>query len=118
MEQENERLLKKIRGLEQQLQELEKAHGDRVQELLRERRRERDRENTRCDRFESCLNLSLSLSVNVAQQAKGGPEAPGGFASSPGKDLQGEDLCSGAAGGLAQGAAGKGAQEETGLHLE
>ncbi len=47
MEQENERLVKKIRGLETQLQELERAHGDRIQELLKERRRERDRENAR-----------------------------------------------------------------------
>lgn len=47
MEQENERLLRKIGGLEGQLKELERVHGDRVQELLRERRRERDKENAR-----------------------------------------------------------------------
>ena len=34
LEQENERLLRKIRALEQQLSELELLHGKRVQELL------------------------------------------------------------------------------------
>lgn len=35
LEQENERFIRKIRGLENQLAELEKAHGQRIQELLR-----------------------------------------------------------------------------------
>ena len=34
LEQENERFLRKIRGLESQLSELEKVHGERIQELL------------------------------------------------------------------------------------
>ncbi len=47
VEQENERLLRKIRGLEQQLTDLEMLHGRRVQELLQDRRRERDKETSR-----------------------------------------------------------------------
>ena len=47
LEQENERLLRKIRGLEQQLSELELLHGKRVQELLQERRKEREKESGR-----------------------------------------------------------------------
>lgn len=47
LEQENERLLRKLRGLEQQLSELEMLHGKRVQELLHERRREREKEANR-----------------------------------------------------------------------
>jgi hypothetical protein len=31
LEQDNERLMRKIRGLENQLTELEKAHGERIQ---------------------------------------------------------------------------------------
>ena len=34
LEQENERFLRKIRGLEAQLSELERVHGGRIQELL------------------------------------------------------------------------------------
>ena len=47
MEQENERLGRKVRGLEQQLSELEILHGKRVQDLLQERRKEREKENYR-----------------------------------------------------------------------
>jgi chromosome segregation ATPase len=47
LEQENERFLRKIRGLEQQLSELESLHGSRIQELLQERRKEREKENQR-----------------------------------------------------------------------
>ena len=36
LEQENERFLRKIRGLEAQLSELERVHGVRIQELLGE----------------------------------------------------------------------------------
>ena len=35
LEQENERFLRKIRGLESQLTELERVHGERIQELLK-----------------------------------------------------------------------------------
>ena len=45
LEQDNDRLLRKIRGLEQQLSDLELLHGQRVQELLHERRQEREKEN-------------------------------------------------------------------------
>ena len=45
LEQDNDRLLRKIRGLEQQLCDLELLHGQRVQELLHERRQEREKEN-------------------------------------------------------------------------
>lgn len=47
LEQENERLLRKIRSLEQQLSELEILHGKRVQELLQDRRKEREKESNR-----------------------------------------------------------------------
>ena len=38
---------RKVRGLEQQLSELEILHGKRVQDLLQERRKEREKENYR-----------------------------------------------------------------------
>ncbi len=44
LEQENERYKRKIRSLEQQLADLENLHSSRVQELLQERRREREKE--------------------------------------------------------------------------
>jgi len=47
LEQENERYVRKIKGLESQLSELERVHGGRIQELLSDRRRERDKENHR-----------------------------------------------------------------------
>lgn len=47
LEQENERLGRKVRGLEQQLSELEILHSKRVQDLLQERRKEREKENYR-----------------------------------------------------------------------
>ena len=47
LEQENDRLLRKVRGMEQQLSELEILHGKRVQELLQDRRKEREKENLR-----------------------------------------------------------------------
>ncbi len=61
LEQENERLLKKIRGLEQQLQELERSHGERIQELLKERRKEREREGAR--QKEALRHVEGSLSA-------------------------------------------------------
>ena len=45
LEQDNERLVRKIRGLEQQLSDLELLHGKRVQELLSDRRAEREKES-------------------------------------------------------------------------
>ncbi len=45
LEQDNERLVRKIRGLEQQLSDLELLHGKRVQELLQDRRHEREKES-------------------------------------------------------------------------
>ena len=45
LEQDNERLVRKIRGLEQQLSDLELLHGKRVQELLQDRRQEREKES-------------------------------------------------------------------------
>lgn len=47
LEQENERLQRKIRGLETQLSELEHCHGVRIQELLQERRKEREKDGKR-----------------------------------------------------------------------
>ncbi len=47
LEQENERHLRKIRSLEEQLSELESLHGSRVQDLLQERRKEREKETHR-----------------------------------------------------------------------
>jgi hypothetical protein len=47
LEQENERYIRKIKGLESQLSELERVHGSRIQDLLSDRRRERDKENHR-----------------------------------------------------------------------
>ena len=46
-EQEVERQRRKVRTLEHQLSELERAHGSRIQEFLQERRKEKDREATR-----------------------------------------------------------------------
>ena len=60
LEQDNDRLLRKIRGLEQQLSDLELLHGQRVQELLHERRQEREKENRKqkelFDHLESSQN--------------------------------------------------------------
>ena len=46
-EQETERQRRKVRALEDQLAELERAHGSRIQELLAERRKEKDRQSLR-----------------------------------------------------------------------
>lgn len=61
LEQENERYNRKIRGLEQQLADLEQIHGSRIQELLQERRRERDKENVR--QKETIRQMETSLSA-------------------------------------------------------
>ena len=42
--EENQRLMRKIKSLEQQLSEIEVLHGKRVTELLNDRRREREKE--------------------------------------------------------------------------
>ena len=47
LEEENLRLLRKIKSLEQQLSEIEILHGKRVTELLNDRRKEREKENGR-----------------------------------------------------------------------
>ena len=47
LEEENQRLLRKIKSLEQQLSDIEILHGKRVTELLNDRRREREKENGR-----------------------------------------------------------------------
>ena len=47
LEEENQRLMRKIKSLEQQLSEIEVLHGKRVTELLNDRRREREKENGR-----------------------------------------------------------------------
>ena len=47
LEQENERFVRKIKGLESQLVDLERNHGVRIQELLSERRKDRDKDNVR-----------------------------------------------------------------------
>lgn len=59
--QENERHLRKIKGLEQQLMDLEQVHGLRIQELLQERRRERDKENNR--QKETIRQMEISLAA-------------------------------------------------------
>ena len=47
LEEENQRLMRKIKSLEQQLSDIEILHGKRVTELLNDRRREREKENGR-----------------------------------------------------------------------
>ena len=47
LEQEVERHLRRVTGLEQQLQELEHQHAARLQQLLQERKVERERDHTR-----------------------------------------------------------------------
>jgi len=47
LEQENDRLVKKIKGLELQLADLERMHGQRIEELLAERRKEKEKETAR-----------------------------------------------------------------------
>ncbi|XP_059085482.1 rootletin-like isoform X2 [Tigriopus californicus] len=59
LEQENERLQRKIRGLETQLSELEHCHGVRIQELLQERRKEREKDGKR--QKESLRSVEESL---------------------------------------------------------
>lgn len=68
LEQENERLLRKIRSLEQQLTELEMLHGKRVQELLQDRRKEREKESHRQKDVFRQLEVSQSAREKIFKE--------------------------------------------------
>merc|ERR1712029_442266 len=68
LEQDNERLVRKIRGLEQQLSDLELLHGKRVQELLQDRRHEREKESRKQTEIYQELESSQHSRVRILKE--------------------------------------------------